>query len=173
MDTSNISSKVYKAVSNVKSLNELYDPGFGIFAKVPIKKGEKVCSFSGDLIDYKEAEYIDPTYIYSWQLGKGAKLLADDKDHNLGHYANGYRPDSLLDDINARFDKKSLKKTKSMKLFLEKRMSIDIIANHDIDVDEEIIIAYGQGYWKAMDNFLTNGPKEKPIAAIARDERAK
>jgi hypothetical protein len=154
MDTVTKFHKVYKAHSKVMSLNELFDPGYGIFAKVAIGRNEKICSFSGELIDYVDAPYVDPTYIYSWQLGRGFKLLADDKDGDLGHYANASHPDSLFCEVNARFDKQCLKRTKSLKTFNNNRMSIDIIANCDIDVDEEIIIKYGPGYWKKMDEIV-------------------
>jgi hypothetical protein len=118
------------------------------------------------------AQYIDPTYLIEWQLRRGFKMLGDDEDGDLGHYINSTHPDSLWSYVNARFDKKSLKKTKSAKKFLDRRFSIDIIANEDIEKDDEIIIDYGPGYWITMDNFLTNGLKEKPIATLEREARA-
>jgi hypothetical protein len=60
-----------------------------------------------------------------------------------------------------------------MKTLNNNRMSIDIIANCDIDVDEEIIIKYGPGYCKKMDDFLTEGGKQKPLFQSNRDTKLK
>ena len=48
--------------------------GTGIFASVNIKKGEYICSFGGALIDSAVAQYVDPTYILSYEIGRGFKL---------------------------------------------------------------------------------------------------
>jgi hypothetical protein len=164
--------KVYKDRSQVINFEKKFIPGDGIFAKVDIRKNEKICSYSGGLIDDADTQYIDPTYLFDWQIGRGFKMLGDDEDGDLGHYINSTHPDSLWSYVNARLDKKSLKKTKSAKKFLERRFCIDIIANEDIEKDDEIIIDYGPGYWITMDNFLTSGLKEKPIATLERDARA-
>jgi SET domain-containing protein len=116
---------------------------------------------------------MDPTYIFSWQLGKGFKLVADDLDGDIGHFANSIHPSNPFVLQNARFDKKSLKKTKSNKYICNKRVKIDIIASTDIKKDEEIVIDYGIGYWKTMEQFIQSGIKEKSPATQERDARAK
>ena len=71
--------KVVKSESAVRHCNDRFKVGYGIFSKVPIiLKNEYVCSFSGMLVDCAEAKYMDPTYIFCWELGKGFKLIADD-----------------------------------------------------------------------------------------------
>ena len=56
---------------------------------------------------------------------------------------------------------------------MKRRVSINIVANTDIEKDDEIIVNYSLGYWKNMDIFLTNGLKIKPIKDFERDNRAK
>ena len=52
-------------------------------------------------------------------------------------------------------------------------MKIDLIATKDIAANEEIIIDYGSGYWKKMEEFSKFGITKKPISVQQRDARAK
>jgi hypothetical protein len=170
----NSGTLVYKAKSQIVSCNELLESGFGIFAKVNIAKNQYICSFSGYLVDYAETKYHDPTYIFSWQLGRGFKLISDDLDGHLGHFANSVHPNNPSIKRNAKIDKKNLKKSKSNKHLLERRMTVHIVATKDISAREEIIIDYGAGYWKTMESYLLNfNTITKPISVLERDERAR
>lgn len=81
-------SLVYKAKSEIIVCHDKFQSGFGIFASKNIKKNDYICSLSGFLIDWTEAVYIDPTYIVSWQLGKGYKLVGDDLEGDLHIFFN-------------------------------------------------------------------------------------
>jgi len=76
-------SLVYKAKSEIIVCHDKFESGFGIFSFKNIKKNDYICSLSGFLVDWTEAVYVDPTYIVSWQLGKGYKLVGDDLEGNL------------------------------------------------------------------------------------------
>ena len=141
----NNDSFVYKAKSQIIVCHESFESGFGIFAKVDIAKNHYICSFSGFLIDWIEAKYQDPTYIFSWQLGRGFKLIGDDLDGHLGHYANSIHPENPFVIKNAKIDKRELKKTKSNKYLFNNRMTVNLIATKDIKANQEIIIDYGIG----------------------------
>ena len=164
---------VYKAKSRIVSNNPQLNAGDGVFAKVKIFKGQYICSYSGELVDYAATKYCDPTYIFSWELGIGYKLIGDNKDGDLGHLCNSIHPDSPSVRRNAKFDNKSLKRNKGKKYHLKKRNKVDIIATKDIEIDEEIILDYGPGYWKVMSDFTQKGMNDKPHSIQERDERAK
>ena len=164
---------VFKAPSKIVACNSNFKTGYGLFSNVNLLKNQHVCSFSGKLVDCADAKYMDPTYMFSWQLGKGFKLIADDLDGNLGHFANSVHPDTPFIEQNARINKKSLRKTKSNKYLLMKRIKIDIVASRDILKGEEIIIDYGSGYWNTMEHFVKSGIKIKPLSVQLRDERTK
>jgi len=117
--------KVVKSESAITPCNDRFKVGYGIFSKVPIiLKNEYVCSFSGMLVDCAEAKYMDPTYIFCWELGKGFKLIADDIDGDIGHFANSVHLNSPDVEQNAKFDKNALKKSKK-KPFYQTRVTLE------------------------------------------------
>ena len=172
MTTTTVIGKVYKAKSAITSSELNMTAGDGIFANQNLTKGEIVCDFSGEVVDCEDIKYMDPTYCFSWQLGKGYKLIGDGKDGDLGHYCNSTHPTNPFVYQNATFDKRALRKTKNVKNQFNKRIKLPIIATRNIAKDEEIIIKYNTGYWKAMNNFLRNGIPSKSINVIERDNRA-
>ena len=132
-------TNVYTATSKIPK------SGTCLFANVSIKKGDLICTYGGKLIDNAEAMYQNPTYTAAFENGKGYKLIGDNIDGDMGHYANSVHP--LSDKIiqNARFDFKTKK-------YLEKfRGRFDVIAIKDINVNEEIIVKYGD---EMVDNIL-------------------
>lgn len=54
----------------------------------------------------------------------------------------------------------------------QKRISLNLIASQDISANEEIIINYGSGYWKVMEEFVQEGLKKKSVSVENRDLRA-
>jgi hypothetical protein len=83
--------KVYKDRSQVINFGKKFIPGGRIFAKVDIRKNEKSVLIQVDLlIDDADTQYIDPTYLIEWQLGRGFKMLGDDEDGDLGHYVHQF-----------------------------------------------------------------------------------
>lgn len=153
--------------------------GTGLFAKVDIPRGSRICTYAGRLYDSSEAIYRDPTYMVNFELGKGFKLDGDGVDGDIGHYANA----SQIDDdgvanppMNGGFCMKSKKQwvvvdEASNDTFFRGRF--DLIARKHIAAGDEIILDYGKGYWRTMHAYWEKGPPPRSAVSVAREERAK
>ena len=144
--------------------SRIVNAGFGLFAKKRFKQNDFICYYSGTLVDYNEAIYLNPTYIVSFELGRGLKLVGDSLQH-LGLYANSVRSDCAEAVQNARFN------LTTKQSFTDDRGMFPIVATKDIARNEEIIVDYGPGYWNTLRNWKV-APPVKSKAVIERDERA-
>jgi hypothetical protein len=83
----------------------------------------------------------------------------------MGHYANAVHPLSDLVIQNAKLfgNKKYLNNF---------RGRFDVIATKDICINEEIIVKYGDGYWRNLGKWLGGEFPNKSEETILRDERA-
>jgi len=144
--------------------SRIVNAGLGLFAKKRFKANDFICYYSGTLVDYNEAIYINPTYIVSFELGRGLKLVGDSLQH-LGLYANSVRSDCADVVQNARFN------LATKQSFTDGRGMFSIVATRDIARNEEIIVDYGLGYWNTLRNWNVS-PPVKSKAVIERDERA-
>ena len=146
------------------------------------------------LVDWADAMYIDPCYLQSFEQGKGFKLLGDTVAGDLGLFANATHPDYKNISQNARFDidrkrlnsvfhdfdsdEESLtgsgkKRKKKRNCYMAgQRAEFPIIAIHDINKGDEIIVNYGQGYWSAVEKWEREGCPERSRTAADRDKRA-
>jgi len=160
-DHSDMNCKVYAKESRIVG------GGVGLFAKTRIAKNDIVCTYGGGLFDWQEVKYMTPTYIANFENGKGMKIVGDILCGDLGLYANGVHPDSPDIKQNARFD------------FTNKCMlpggrgMFYVIARHDIEPEEEIIVNYGDGYWSTMSRWNNSPHPQKSPKDVARDDRAK
>ena len=156
--------KVFVAVSKIPN------SGNGLFAKETIRKGELICTYGGRFIDNADAHYTDPTYLVNFENGRGYKLIGDNLDGDLGHYANAVHPDHPDITQNARFNLTNKKYLPNL------RGRFNIFAVEDIPAGEEIIVSYGKGYWLTMSKWYemsTAGHSpQKSEAAQAREARA-
>ena len=160
MKANELNKKVYTAKSKIPN------SGNGLFAKLNIDKGDVVCTYGGKLIAAADAKYTDPTYIASFEPGHGYKLVGDNEDGDMGHYANAVHPANDAVKQNAKFHFNSKKQLPNL------RGRFELIALQKIAKGEEIIVNYGPGYWNTMEKWNPNIISEKPKSAIARDERA-
>lgn len=167
-----VDKTVTMQVSNEKVFcdsSKIEGAGRGLFAKQAIKKGEVVCTYGGQLVDGADAAYMDPTFIVSWQPGKGFKLLGDDIDGDLGHFANSIHPDNQNIVQNAKFNLD----TRHKKVLEYGRARFDIVAKTDIAEGEEIIVNYGAFYWAIVDDWTKKGSSMiKSQTCFDRDARA-
>lgn len=139
--------------------------GRGLFAAQRINKGDDICIYSGHLVDPADCKYLDPSYMVEFELGKGFKLNGDALDGDLGIYANAIHPSGGVLQ-NARFDLRTKAyRSQGRGCFLLK-------ATKDINPQEEIIVSYGRSYWMTLDKWRQDGAPPKPIAVLARNERA-
>ena len=157
---SNLNPKVFASKSRIPK------SGNGLFAKIFIEKGGLICTYGGKLIDNAEAKYLNPTYTAAVENGKGSKLIGDNIDGDMGHYANAVHPNSDSIIQNARF------RFTSKKYLDNLRGRFDVIALKDINIDEEIIVKYGDGYWRTLDKWSSGELPNKSETTIRRDERA-
>jgi hypothetical protein len=149
-------TNVYKGESKIVCLNSNLVVGDGLFASKNILKGDVVCSCGGYLLDSAVTKYMDPTYVVSWELGKGFKLNGDNIDGDMGHYANSVHPENRNLSKNAKFLVNDAKK-KFYKKLTHQRARFNVVATKDIKKDDEIIVDYGMGYWKTMKEFTEKG----------------
>ena len=140
--------------------SRIVNAGLGLFAKKRFKQNDFICYYSGTLVDYNEAIYLNPTYIVSFELGRGLKLVGDSLQH-LGLYANSVRSDCAEAVQNARFN------LTTKQSFTDDRGMFPIVATKDIARNEEIIVDYGHGYWNTLRNW-----KVAPPVKSERDKRA-
>lgn len=128
------------------------------------------------------ARYLDPSYTVNFENGRGLKLVGNiewggDRGF-LGHIANSIHPLHDLPHQNAKFDLKQKFSTDNTGRIIKNMFCagnfglFPLIALRDIGVDEEIIVDYSKGYWKAMDEWISN-PKFKSQSVIDRDLRMK
>ena len=89
---------VYPAPSRIPNA------GNGLFAKQAIAKGSIICTYGGRLVDSCEAQYLDPTYTVAFELGRGFKLIGDNDDGDLGHFANAVQPNRASNQLTPGLD---------------------------------------------------------------------
>jgi hypothetical protein len=151
------------------SISKIPKAGKGLFANCDLAKGEHICFYSGRLVDVVDAAYEDPTYLVSFENGRGFKLVGDDLEGDVGHFANSVHPLNKKVKQNAKFDFRHKKMTSN------ERGKFEIVACRDIKKSEEIIVNYGSGYWLTMNRYFSNHsglPREKPQSMLERDQRA-
>ena len=149
-------------------LSNIGGGGNGLFAKEKVMKGSLVCTYGGRLVDPQEANFENPMYIVDFENGRGFKLIGDAEDGDVGHFANAIHPQSKELKQNARF---SLSHNHKQTL-PGYRGRFHIYAKNDIEAGEEIIVNYGNGYWKKVDEWFSTPRPIKSPTVIARDVRA-
>ncbi len=118
----------------------LPNSGKGLFTTTPIKKGERVIEYLGEIIDWKEYE----------------KRVEQDKDGylffiNKKHCIDAFNTPEHI----ARFanDAEGLSKIKGLKNNCEYEIvkkQCFIIATKDIKANEEIYVSYTKEYWDCV-----------------------
>lgn len=111
--------------------------GKGLFTKQPIKKGERIVEYTGNVITWKEAQKdVDNGYIFF--INNKRVIDAKHDESSIARYAN---------------DARGLKRVKGMKnnaeYVIEKgRVYIEAIA--DIPKGAEIFVSYSKEYWDVL-----------------------
>lgn len=147
--------------------------GLGVFAKIPIKKGDLITFYPCDVLEFtpnkdrhvpghstakfeslrysKAFKNIPPDNDYAFEIDKyytivGEKSFTDNPNY-LGHLINDGAKcpkDKRGFDI---YQQVSFIKSNCKFQVLKEGLHIAIIATKDIDIDQELFIPYGVSYW--------------------------
>lgn len=118
----------------------LPNAGKGLFTDKPIKKTKKIIEYKGEIIDWKEYE----------------KRVKDDKDGYLffinkkrciDAYATPKFKARYANDAEGISKIKGLKNNASYEIFGDKCF---IVAERDIEANEEIFVSYSKDYWDCI-----------------------
>ncbi|MDP2388097.1 MAG: SET domain-containing protein [Bacteroidota bacterium] len=143
----------------------LPNAGKGLFTKDPIKKGEKVIEYLGEIIDWKEYE----------------RRVAKDEDGylffiNKKHCIDAFNTPEHI----ARFanDAEGLSKIKGLKnnaeYAIEKKTNrCFIVAKRDIAKGEEIFVSYTKEYWDCIRYNIKLKADQAKEAATEKAKAAK
>ena len=115
--------------------------GEGLFTTIDRRKGEDICTYSGDVIleiDTDDEDYVPYSGAYVVQVKKGV-LIDAAKTNSEGRYINAAR--------NAIVDGKKLHNNVQMVYNARKRV-VNIRAKKKIKAGSELYMGYGTGYWK-------------------------
>lgn len=147
--------KIYVAKSNIE--------GMGVFSKKPIKKGEIVSMYPSEMVilDQKYPigterlqKYMNNNYIYNnvytYKVDDRYSILGDShfiSDTNMvGHILN----DACSSDGTQEGNKNYKTDKQNCIYYQYKNMFILIVACKDIDINEELLVAYQVDYWKMI-----------------------
>ena len=107
--------------------------GNGLFSNRRFQKGELVCEYTGKVLTLLQAiRTPDKTYMMGG-FGLNVHLDAQECPESMGRYINDPRNPELL---NVEFVK------------LRDARKALVVATRDIEVDEELYVSYGEGYWR-------------------------
>lgn len=164
--------RVYVSDSLLVSSEEGFKIGKGLFAKEDIQRGNVICTYSGQLYYYTIAKSVDPTYMVSFEFGKGDKLAGDNDEGDLGHFANSIHPNDPTMKQNASLDLNSRKFRKVTYISNDiKRGRFILTATKNIAKGEEIILDYGKGYWKTLRDYHEYGVQPLSEMVLERNKR--
>jgi SET domain-containing protein len=119
--------------------SKLPGAGKGLFTKVFIPKGTKICEYKGEIVTWKEVEamadhrngyvfYFNSKYcVDAWQTKKG-----------VAHYANDAKGIVRVKGVNNNSE------------YITQKKHCYIEASKDIPAGSEILVGYGGDYWRAI-----------------------
>lgn len=114
--------------------------GLGLFTDTPIKKGETVVEYLGEIITWAEGLKRD-------EKGTGGYVFYVTSKHCIDAYP---QPDSLGKYAN---DARGFGRVEGLKnncVYETRKKRAFIVATRSIQADEEIFVWYGADYWKNL-----------------------
>jgi SET domain-containing protein len=136
--------------------------GKGLFTKTPIKKGEVVVEYLGEIIPWSEC-------LKREEAGKGGYFMYVSSKHcidarptkdNIARYAN---------------DAKGFVKLEGVKnnAFYEMRgKRVFIVARKNLPEGSEILVGYGKEYWDTMKATIQKNNKKAKLKKHVKQKRA-
>lgn len=126
--------------------SQLPNAGKGLFTTTPIKKGEKVIEYKGEIIDWKEYEkrVTEDKDGYLFFINKKTCIDAWNTPQHKARYAN---------------DAQGLSKTKGLKnncVYEVEKNQCFIVTTRDVKAGEEIFVSYTKEYWDCIRYNIKN-----------------
>lgn len=119
----------------------LPNAGKGLFTTTPIKKGERIIEYLGEIIDWKEyekrVERDEDGYLFF--INKKYCIDAFNTPEHIARYANDAQGLSKVKGLNNNASYEIVDKTRCF-----------IIAKRDIAKGEEIFVSYTKEYWDCI-----------------------
>jgi SET domain-containing protein len=130
--------------------------GKGLFTNAPIKRGEKVIEYTGEIITWKECqarnEKMDGFGAYYFYISEKKCIDAEHILDSLARYANDAAGFIRLPGVrnNCRYE--------------VIRNRVYVIASRNLKPGDEIFVAYGKEYWDALrHNGIGPDTKKKKV----------
>ena len=129
----------------------LPNAGKGLFTDKPIKKGEKIIEYKGEIIDWKEYEkrVLENKDGYLFFINKKRCIDAWSTPQHKARYANDAAGLSRV---------KGIKNNSDYEIFGDKCY---IVSSRDIKAGEEIFVNYTKEYWDCVRYNIKHGLNEK------------
>ncbi len=127
--------------------SQLPKAGKGLFTKAPIKKGDKVVEYKGEIINWKE-------YEERVAESKDGYLFFINKKHCIDAYSTPEHIARYANDAAGLSKVKGLRNNCEYKVFKDKCF---IIANKNIEKGEEIFVTYTKEYWDCVRHNIKHG----------------
>jgi hypothetical protein len=128
--------------------SQIKDAGNGLFATKKFNKGELITGYSGEVIDYEEAERrvaANPdAFSHMRTVNRRFSLIDGYKVPKDGYYGGSFANDAQSTQFhnNAKFDVMFLNKIGEHFVVMR--------ATENIEPDQEIFVDYGADYWKRV-----------------------
>jgi hypothetical protein len=116
--------------------------GNGAYALEPIKKGEWICDYEGEVLDEEQysARYPEGQSDYCTELAEGFNIDASDRVHNVEVF-------SAVHMNHSRGNKANVTRVKDKGL-----MRVMFYAGADISIGDEVTYDYGEAYWQGRED---------------------
>ncbi len=133
--------------------------GKGLFTTTPIKKGEKVIEYLGEIIDWEEyerrVEKDEDGYLFF--INKNRCIDAFNTPEHIARFAN---------DAAGLTRVKGL--TNNSEYIIEKKKKCFIIAKRKIEAGEEIFVSYTKEYWDCIRYNIKLKKKQEKLVKTSK-----
>jgi SET domain-containing protein len=127
--------------------SKLPNAGKGLFTTKPIKKGEKIIEYKGEIIDWKE-------YTRRVDENKDGYLFFVNRKKCIDAYGTPQYKARYANDAHGISRSKGLKNNAYYDVFGDKCY---IVASRDIKAGEEIFVDYSKSYWDCIRYNIKHG----------------
>ncbi len=133
-------SYIYNPMALIVKTSQLPNSGKGLFTTKPIKKGEKVIEYKGEIIEWKE-------YKKRVELNKDGYLFFINNKNCIDAYNTPQHKARFANDASGLGRVKGLNNNCVYEIEDNKCF---IVATKNIDANEEIFVSYSKEYWDCI-----------------------